>query len=130
MIPEASLNKASIFSIFFSLLGSCSPSETDSVAVASVGVLIAAITNASDKPIPVIYESANPVTTVLMTTKITTIPKIVLSLCPTRLRFIACPSKNSNGAMIVIIKTSGSNSGSISLKKGMLAIIAPTAILT
>lgn len=52
IIPEASLNNDSIFRIFSCLSGTINPSETDSVAVASVGVLKAPIRNARASGIP------------------------------------------------------------------------------
>ena len=52
MIPEASLNNDSNFKLVCSRCGSTRPIVTDSVAVASVGVLIAAKIKANGSPTP------------------------------------------------------------------------------
>ena len=73
-IPEASLNKDSIFRCNVSLTGILRPLLTDSIAVASVGVLIAAKINANGKPTPAVAQTPKPAKIMHKITKKTAIP--------------------------------------------------------
>ena len=117
--PEASLNNDSNFNKILGRFGIIKPSVTASVAVASVGILMAASKKANGKPILNSDWMVKPATKRITNTMTTVILTIDLNLVETRRNLVLCPSKNSKGAMTKPIKISELNFQTRSLTTGI-----------